>query len=256
MISSAPRIGSHSWAVRNEGNLSRADRRALLRPLARTHAANALGRTSLFLRLNSGRRAVVPYSELRHPTSSLTEVAEQRAVELLTPGVLHHSYRTYLFGMAVGHLEGVDVDRELLFASAMLHDTGLVPSVPGVDFSLSSAAIALEVAEAVGLSTAATQIMRDAICLHHSPKVSLAEDGAVAYLLSAGAGLDVAGLRSWKVPPDLLQRVVTEYPRLGFKREFIAAVDAEAEAVPNGRMQFLRRYGAFNLAIRLAPFRD
>ncbi|MFL6181946.1 MAG: hypothetical protein ACJ73J_06510, partial [Actinomycetes bacterium] len=95
-----------------------------------------------------------------------------------------------------------------------------------------------------------------AICLHHSPKVRLGKDGAVAYLLSVGAGLDVAGLRSWKIPPALLERAVAEYPRLGFKREFTSAVDAEAAAVPNGRIQFLRRYGAFNLAIRLAPFRD
>jgi hypothetical protein len=256
VTSSAPRLGSFPWLARTGGQLSPADRRALMRPLLWAHVFNALGRATMVLRLNSGRWALVPPHELRQPASVLTIAAEQEASRCLTPAMLHHSYRTYLFGAAVGHLEHVDVDRELLFASAMLHDTGLRPPVAGVDFSLASAAVALRTAENVGLSTAATQVMRNAIALHHSPDVTLATDGPVAYLLSAGAALDVVGLRSWKVPPSLLHQVVVDHPRLAFKREFTSAVAAEAAAVPHGRMDLLRRYGAFDLAIRLAPFPD
>jgi hypothetical protein len=96
--------------------------------------------------------------------------------------------------------------------------------------------------------------MRTAITLHPSPGVTRAE-GPEAYLLSAGAGLDVAGLRSWQLPPDILAAVIAEYPRLGFKREFAAAFRTEAARVPRGRVAFLRRYGAFDLAIKAAPFR-
>jgi hypothetical protein len=81
----------------------------------------------------------------------------------------------------------------------MMHDPGLARPVDRVDFTLASARVARDVAETVGLSTAATETMRTAITLHHSPGVTLA-DGPVAYLLSAGAGVDVAGLRSWKLP--------------------------------------------------------
>ena len=80
-------------------------------------------------------------------------------------------------------------------------------------------------------------------------------EAPVAYLLSAGAGLDVIGLRSWQLPPDVLAAVIAEYPRLGFKREFAAAFRTEAARVPRGRAAFLRRYGAFDLAIKAAPFR-
>lgn len=80
--------------------------------------------------------------------------------------------------------------------------------------------------------------------------MTLADD-PVAYLLSAGAGVDVVGLRS----RHLLTAVVAQRPRLGFKREFSAAFRTEAARVPRGRVQFLRRYGAFDLAIKLAPFR-
>jgi len=245
-------LGTHIWVERTDGLLTSAERRSLLRPLAMTHATNAAGRLSMLLRVNSGRRA--PASGHRPPPDSvLTRAAEALARRRLSPALLNHSYRTYAFGAALGELEHLDVDREVLFAAALLHDVGLPTPVPKVDFTRASARVAREVAEEVGLSTAATDILRTAITLHHSPGVTLAH-GPVAYLLSAGAGLDVVGLRSWQLPPDLLDAVVAAHPRLGFKREFSAAFRTEAARVPDGRARFLRRYGAFDLAIKTAPF--
>ena len=254
MTLATSRLGTQPWVARTGGQLTSADRRALMPPLARAHAVNAVGRLTMAARLNSGRRVEVPRTALGHPSSVLTIAAEREGTRLLTPALLNHSYRTYVFGVAVGSVEGVDVDRELLFAAALLHDTGLQHPAAGVDFTAASAAHALRIAEEVGLSTAATQVMRSAITLHHSPDVTLEVDGPVAYLLSAGAALDVMGMRAWKVPGSLLHEAVARYPRLGFKREFTDAFTVESAAVPNGRAHLLRRYGAFDLAIKLAPF--
>jgi hypothetical protein len=247
-------LGTLAWVAATGGQLTAAERRGLLRPIAATHAANAIGRAAMLTHLNSGRRADIDPSALLPPTSALAFAADDEARGRLSPALLNHSYRTFAFGAALGALADIDVDRELLFAAAMLHHIGQTRPVDRVDFTLASARVARDVAEAVGLSTAATRTMRTAITLHHSPGVTLA-DGPVAYLLSAGAGVDVAGLRSWKLPPHVLAAVVTERPRLGFKREFSAAFRAEAAAVPRGRAQLLRRYGALDLAIKLAPFR-
>jgi hypothetical protein len=204
------------------------------------------------LHVNSGRRTSIPERALRVPSSALTRAAEEHAERRLTPVLLGHSHRCYRFGVALAALEQIDVDRELLFAAAMLHDVGLTTPRAGVDFSLASARIARDVAETVGLSTAATEIMRSAITLHHSPGVTLA-DGPVAYLMSAGAAVDVIGLRAWQLPPQVLASILEEHPRQGFTREFRTSWAAEAAAVPRGRAQLLRRYGAFDLAMRLAP---
>ncbi len=254
MPDTSPRLGTLEWVSRSGGQLTPAERRSLLRPLATTHALNAVGRASMALRLNAGRRVEVPATAVRRPSSVLTRTAEQEARRLLTPALLNHSLRTYAFGAALGFLENIDVDEELLFAAAMLHDTGLTRPVPGVDFTRASARVARDVAETVGLSSAATATMRNAITLHHTPGVTLA-DGAVAYLLSAGAGLDVVGLHSWQLPAGVLTSIVEQTPRLGFKKEFTRAFRAESDAVPLGRARFLRRYGAFDLAVKLAPFR-
>ena len=248
-------LGTLEWVAATGGQLTAAQRRRLLRPIVAAHAANAVGRVAMLAHVNSGRRAGVDLAALAVPTSALASAAEHEARSRLSPALLNHSYRTFAFGAALGALGGIYVDRELLFAAAMLHDTGLARPVNGVDFTLASARIARDVAETVGLSTAATDTMRTAITLHCSPGVTLA-DGPVAYLLSAGAGVDVAGLQAWKLPPRVLDAVVADRPRLGVKREFVAAFRAEAAAVPRGRVRLLRRYGAFDLAIKLAPFRD
>jgi hypothetical protein len=248
-------IGTHTWTVRTGGQLTCAETRSLLPRLARVHANNAVGRLAMFAHVNSGRRAQLAPEVLKAPSSVLTRAAEEHAQKLLPPVLLGHAYRTYAFGMAVGAVEGVEVDAELLYAAAMFHDIGLTGPRSTVDFTLTSARVARDVAEEVGLSTAATETMRTAITMHHSPGVSLA-DGAVAYLLSAGAGVDVAGLKSWKLPPDVLATTVRETPRLDFKRAFTDLWRAEAQAVPAGRARLLRRYGAFDLAIRLAPFHE
>ena len=167
--------------------------------------------------------------------------------------LLNHSHRTYRFGRALGELEGIDVDAELLFAAALLHDTGLVLAGGRDDFTLTSARVARDVAETVGLSTAAIDTLQTAITMHHSPRVTLAA-GPVPYLLAAGAGVDVAGLRCWELPRAILADAVRTHPRDGFKRYFADAWATRRPGCRTGRARLLRRYGAFTAAIRLAPF--
>jgi hypothetical protein len=90
--------------------------------------------------------------------------------------------------------------------------------------------------------------------MHYTPGVGL-ESGPEAYLLSAGAAVDVFGLRSNEIPDAVRQSVIQEYPRLGFKREFAGLLRAEAKQVPRGRAWYLHRFAMSDLSIRLAPFR-
>lgn len=248
-------VGTATWVQRTSGRLTAAERRSLVAPLARTHVRNAVGRLRLAVRLHPGRRAYLPPERLAPPDTVLTRAARDRAVGMLPVALLNHSHRTYRFARALGELEGLDVDTELLYAAAMLHDTGLVEPPVDADFTLASSRLAREVAEQVGLSTAATDTLETAITMHHTPGVTVAA-GPEAYLLSAGAALDVIGFRAWDLPDGALAGAVGRYPRADFKQVFTAAFRQEAARVPEGRAQFLHRYGAFGAAIRFAPFDD
>jgi hypothetical protein len=223
--------------------------------LARVHVGNAAGRLRLRVHLDPGRNAYVPPARLVPPYSPLTRAAKETAARVLPATLLHHSYRTYRFGRALGELEGVEVDAELLFAAALLHDTGLVLASGLDDFTLTSARVARDVAEQVGLSTAATETLQTAITMHHSPRVPLSA-GPVAYLLAAGAGVDVVGVRCWDLPHATLADAVRDHPRDGFEGYFRQAWAQEAARVPQGRARLLLRYGAFATAMRLAPFKE
>jgi hypothetical protein len=246
-------VGTHAWTMRTGGRLQPVETRGLLVDLVRTHATNAVGRLALMTHLHPGRNAYVDPSRLVPPDSALTRAATDAATGVLPTPLMNHSLRTYRFGRAIGELEGVDVDVELLYAAALLHDTGLVIANGRNDFTLASARLARDVAEQVGLSTTATETLQSAITMHHNPRVTLGS-GPVAYLLAAGAGVDVAGLRSWQLPATTLSTTVRDHPREGFKKYFTQMWADEAARVPQGRARFLRRYGAFTTAIALAPF--
>lgn len=246
-------VGTVEWTECTGGRLDPAERRRLVMDLVRVHLGNAVGRFAMLAHLDPGRRSYVSPARMQPPDSPLTRAARDVAVRVLPATLLHHSHRTYRFAGAFAELEGLDVDTEVLHAAALLHDTGLVLAEGHDDFTLTSARIARDVAEQVGLSTAATRTLRTAITLHHSPRVPL-DAGPVAYLLAAGAGVDVAGVRSWDLPPSVLADAVRDHPREGFKAYFTRVWAAEAARVPRGRATVLRRYGAFTAAIALAPF--
>ena len=248
-------VGTIEWTARTGGNLTPAERRRLVADLARVHVGNAVGRLGVLLRMNRGRNAYVAPGRLAPPDSPLTRASREAAMAALPGTLLNHGYRTYVFGRALGELEEVEVDADLLFAAAMLHDVGLVLATGREDFTLTSARVAREVSDRVGLSTSATQTLQTAITMHHNPRVTLAA-GPVAYLLAAGAGLDVVGLRCWDLPRATLAGAVASHPREGFKESFTHAWAHEAARVPRGRARLLRRYGALSAAIALAPFEE
>ena len=252
---SAAQVGTVAWTHDTRGWLSASERRELLRPLAAAHLRNAVGRTQRALHLHPGRHENVAPERLEPPRTVLARRAEEAAARRLPPVLLHHSRRTFRFGLALGVVTGIEVDEELLYAAAMLHDTGLLTSSGDADFTLESTRVAREVADEVGLSQEATTIVLDAITLHHSPGVG-PEHGAVARLLSAGAAADVTGLHTWQLPDALLTDTVMLHPREGFKGAFTQAFRDEADRVPKGRARFLHRYGAFGAAVRLAPFAE
>ena len=251
----ADQIGSIGWTERTGGVLTGRECLTLAGPLLRAELGILAGRLAMLLRVHSGRRSSIDRSSLVPPDSSLARDAEVAAQDLLTPVLLNHSSRAYTWGAAIAALHRITFDRELLYLAAMFHDTGIPSPVPEVDFTVRSAAMAREFTDSHEVPAESRELIANAIALHYSPGVGL-ESGAEAYLLSAGAAVDVFGLRSNEIPDAVRHNVVEEHPRLGFKREFAGLLRAEAKQVPRGRAWYLHRFALSDLSIRLAPFRS
>lgn len=235
--------------MRTRGSLTRADRRALVPALVRAQVANAAGH----VRLATGRRpSSIPglAADPAPPDTPLARQAEDGCLQQ-SAVLVGHSYRTWLYGTMLAHVDGEDLDAELFYVAALLHDTGLVPPTTGQDFTLRSASVAAACMGAAGSSPAAIAAVQDAITVHTLPGVSARTDGGLGCYLQAGAMLDLAGTRAWDVPGRAISAARTAHRTDGLVGELSAAVRAESAAVPDGRFALISRWG-FLVAVRLA----
>jgi len=246
-------LGSIGWTERTGGVLTGRECVTLAGPLLREELGILVGLLAMALRVHSGRRATIDPVRLAPPDSSLARDARAAAEDLLSPVLRNHSHRAYAWAAAIAARRGIAFDPELLYLAAMFHDTGLPSPVPRVDFTVRSAALVREFTDRHGVPADSREVVTNAIAMHHSPGVGL-ESGPEAFLMSAGAAVDVFGARSNQLPDTVRRQVVAQFPRLDFKREFTAVWRAEAKQVPRGRAWYLRRFAVTDLSIRLAPF--
>ncbi|MCH9816738.1 MAG: HD domain-containing protein [Actinomycetia bacterium] len=246
---SADPVGSLAWLRSTGGLLTASERRALTRAILAAQGGNLVGRLKLLL----GRRpSAGPPELIDPPDTAMTRAAEELCWEQPAP-IAAHSARTWLFGAALAQYDSADLDEELFYVASLLHDVGLPESVPGQDFTLRSVAAAAEVVTTSGGTPTQTDAVSEAIARHTTPGVTSTSDGELATYLQAGALLDLAGVRSWDLSERFLAGVMREYDRRGFESEILAAIAAEATAVPEGRFALLARWG-LPLAIKTAPF--
>jgi hypothetical protein len=248
------RLGGLAWTRRTHGKLSSRERRRLFAAIALGQWENVLGRARLALgRLPAGA-AAIDVATFEPPDSALAREAELACAEQ-PRGIVGHSYRTWLFGRALALLDGEELDPELFYSAALVHDYGIAQPTPQRDFTLASAERILACASVAGVVDERAELLADAICVHITPGVSPVRDGALGCYLQWGAMVDGAGLRVWDVSRANVGEVLRRYPRGDFKRELLELVRAEAASVPDGRFGLLARCG-LPLAVRLAPFPD
>ncbi len=244
------RLGGLGWAERTKGALTRAERRHLLAEIVRGQG----GYVATRVRRATGRvpeaARGLSFADFRPPDSKLARSAEEAAEEQ-SLSVKRHGYRTWAYGTALSFLDGQEPDPEVFYVAALLHDYGCDSVTAGEDFVLRSALRAAQVADDAGLGELGT-LIGDSISVHSTPGLTVEKDGAPGFYVSAGAALDLAGLRCGEVPKSYFDQVHTAHPREGDTKAFVAHIAAEAKANPSGRFAQLRRCG-FNLLLRVNP---
>lgn len=152
---------------------------------------------------------------------SITEFIRDTETELL----FNHSSRVYHFGALAGVQRGLTFDRELLYAGAMFHDIGLMPSHSSRDqrFEVDGAHAAREFLRSHGINEEDASTVWTAIALHTTPGVPEHMHPVVA-LVTAGVEMDVLGLTYNQYPDDLREGIVKAFPRTpSFKEDIIQA---------------------------------
>jgi hypothetical protein len=246
------RIGGLQWTRRTGGHLTAGERLRLLGAIAIGQLPTLVGFLKLAVGYSPAAANRVDVGTFEPPNSRLAREAESACAEQ-PPSIVGHSYRTWMFGLALAVLDGTQLDRELFYCAALLHDYGLASPTPGRDFTLKGAERAIGCAIEARLPTDRAESIADSICVHATPGISVDRDGPHGSYLQFGAMVDVGGIRLWDIAPHNRQAILQQHPRDGgFKKSLVAMIGAEARAVPGGRFALLR-YCGLTLAVRVAP---
>lgn len=157
------------------------------------------------------------------------------AQEYHSPAILHHVTRSWLWAEAFAVVDGIDdIDHELLYVAAILHDIGLVPAFDSTTLAYEHAGghVGAVLAAGAGWDAVRRRRMLDVIVKHNWPSVDRALD-AEGYLLEIATGLDISGARPDALPEEFLREVLTAYPRGELAAEFGDAVVDQAARKPS-----------------------
>ena len=160
--------------------------------------------------------AAIPDSKL---AKAITDYIRDTETELL----FNHSSRVYHFGAIAGIHRGLTFVRELLYAGAMFHDIGLMPSHSSRDerFEVDGAHAARDFLRGHGVSEADAYTVWTAIALHTTPGVPAHMHPVVA-LVTAGVEMDVLGIAYDDFSHEHRDHVCAHHPReANFKENII-----------------------------------
>lgn len=190
-------------------------------------------------------------SDFTPPDTPAAHAALELATAYHSPSLLNHVIRSWLWAEAFAVVEGRrEVDHELLYTSAMLHDIGITSAFDNATLAYEEAGghVAVALTAGAGWSPERRQRALDVIVRHNWPSVDPGMD-VEGHLLEVATGLDISGSRSDALPQAFLREVVGAYPRLALADEFTSSVEDQAARKPTTAAHRLVRCG---LATHLA----
>jgi HD superfamily phosphodiesterase len=172
-----------------------------------------------------GHTSMKSVSGVSIPDTRLAREIKEFIRDTETELLFNHSSRVYYFGAIAGKQRGLEFDPELLYAGAMFHDIGLMPShsSPSDRFEVDGANAASAFLKAHGIAQPDLYTVWTAIALHTTPGIPQYMHPVVA-LLTAGVEMDVLGLTYSQYSDEVRNAVVAEYPRTpNFKEDILRA---------------------------------
>jgi hypothetical protein len=231
---SSSAMASYEWICTTNGVLNRAERSAVRAGMRKFVVTTVAGFITWPI---SRSRSTEEFSFPEVPDTAVARTAIEAAGRQGST-LLFHSYRTWLLGTALAQADQISVDSEILFVTSLLHDSGMLASVPGEDFTRRSADNILDVFDAAGAPRRRALEAADAVVAHATPGLDRSVD-PIGYYVQCGAMADLAGIRRWHLPPGAISRAYALYPSHDIHRTLSALARRNAEEVPGGRMSLL-----------------
>jgi hypothetical protein len=162
--------------------------------------------------------------------------AAELAVEVLraysAPALVNHCLRSYFLAASLAALEGVEVDHELLWVAAVLHDLGLEDPFDShrLPFEQAGGHVAWVFTAGAGWPAARRTRVAGAIVAHMAGADPATDPEG--HLLDLATGLDISGRNAERWPLPFLRDLVRRHPRLDLAGRFTACFRDQAARKP------------------------
>jgi hypothetical protein len=166
-----------------------------------------------------------PLDAIEIPNTALAQQITEFIRDTESDLLFNHSSRAYYFGALAGKRRNLKFDAELLYAGAMFHDLGLVPSYSSSAdrFEVDGANAAGDFLKQRGIQASDIDHVWTAIALHTTPGIPQHMHPVVA-LVTAGVEMDVLGIDYNNISDFARNIVVERYPRTPqFKEDILQA---------------------------------
>jgi HD domain len=174
-------------------------------------------------------------ADFPRPDTPAANGALALATQYQSTAITAHAIRSWLWAEGFAVVEDLrEVDHELLYVAALLHDIGTVPEYDNHTISYEHAGGHVGVALTAGAGWVAGRRQRvlDVIVRHNWPSVDPGFDPE-GHLLETATGLDISGARPDALPQEFLREVLSAHPRGALAQEFTACVLDQAERKPD-----------------------
>jgi len=166
------------------------------------------------------------------PDTPLISSAIEYAREQSEPYLFNHVMRSWLFAVALAHLNQTAHDGEVLAVTVILHDLGLADNFKGpLRFEVEGANAARKFARDAGLDDRRAQLIWDGVALNSTPSIALYKVPEIT-LATMGIGLDWGGWGYEALNQTEVAAIVEQFPRLEMKQQFTRAVCRIVETRP------------------------
>jgi hypothetical protein len=245
-------VGSPAWLGATGGALARRERARLLLRIAAELPTVVVERVRVERWRRRASEGVSSIDPAVVPRSAVALEAIAVCEKRLSPSFVNHSYRTWIFGLALAERDDAfgELDAEGFFVAAMLHDVGLGSPRFRCCFTLAGVE-ATQHLDALR-SPVARGVVALAIADHITPGISR-RTNPLGFYLQRGSLLDLTGIRAAHLPRDFVSEAFERHPAGDIRAEVAARWRAEAVLVRHGRADLLQRCGRFGAMTRFSP---
>ena len=237
-------IGSREWMTLSNGKLSFKDKAQLIKQVL---VPATLSYSKTFLKQPKN----TPQFELKDihiPDTSIIKDAIFELESTQNQAIINHSWRSYIWGVAIAQHKNWSFDEESLLIASLMHDVGLTDHQTQYAcqcFTLESALRSEKLCAEHHYPKEKTDNISDAICLHQNGYLDERNHqfSKESLLLNQATSCDVIGTDLALFSNTFRDEVLQQYPRLKFNTIFNQLLKIEAKKHPDSRTQLLRQLG-------------